>query len=152
MSAPATQRTHIVTCPNCGKRNRVPAVGESAPKCGNCHRPLPWIADAGDDDFADVVERSPVPALVDFWAVWCGPCRMVSPVLERLAAERAGTLKLVKVDVDGAPRLSQRFAIRAVPTLLVVRNGDVLAQQAGAAPEPALRGWLEAALTERGER
>jgi thioredoxin 2 len=152
MSAPATTRTNTVTCPHCGKRNRVPAVGASPPKCGNCHRPLPWIADAGDDDFADVAERAPVPVLVDLWAVWCGPCRMVSPVLERLAAERAGTLKLVKVDVDGAPRLSQRFAVRAVPTLMVMRNGEVLAQQAGAAPEPVLRSWLDGALSARGER
>src|SRR5689334_12513551 len=148
MSAPATQEAHIVTCPNCGTRNRVPAVGESAPKCGNCHRPLPWIADAGDDDFGDVAERSPVPVLVDLWAAWCGPCRVVSPALEKLATERAGTLKLVKVEVDDAPRLSERFTIQAVPTLMVLRNGEVLARQAGAAPQPVLRSWLEDALSE----
>jgi thioredoxin 2 len=152
MSAPATQRTGIVTCPNCGKRNRVPAVADAVPKCGNCHQALPWLADAGDDDFADIVERSPVPALVDMWATWCGPCRMVSPALERLAADRRGQIKLVKVDVDAAPRLSERFQIRAVPTLMVVRNGEVLARQAGAAPEPALRSWLDGALSGTGER
>jgi thioredoxin 2 len=152
MSAPATQKTGIVTCPNCGKRNRVPAVADAVPKCGNCHQALPWLADAGDDDFADIVERSPVPALVDMWATWCGPCRMVSPALERLAADRRGQIKLVKVDVDAAPRLSERFQIRAVPTLLVVRNGEVLARQAGAAPEPALRSWLDGALSGTGER
>ena len=146
MSAPTTARTSTIACPHCGKRNRVPAAAASPPKCGNCHQALPWIADAGDDDFAEVAERSPVPVLVDLWATWCGPCRMVSPALERLATERAGDLKLVKVDVDAAPRLSQRFEVRAVPTLMVLRDGQVLARQPGAAPEPALRSWLDGAL------
>jgi thioredoxin 2 len=146
MSAPVIGRTSIVTCPNCSKRNRVPAAADSVPKCGNCHQPLPWIADAGDDDFAEVAERSPVPVLVDMWATWCGPCRMVSPALEQLATERRGQIKLVKVDVDAAPRLSQRFEIRAVPTLMVLRNGEVVARQAGAAPVPVLRNWLDGAL------
>ena len=110
-----TARSTVVTCPHCGKRNRVPVSAGSVPKCGNCHERLPWIADAGDDDFAEVAEQAPVPVLVDLWATWCGPCRMVSPALERLATQRAGELKLVKVDVDKAPRLSQRFEVRAVP-------------------------------------
>jgi len=152
MSAPATQKTGIVTCPNCGKRNRVPAVADAVPKCGNCHQALPWLADAGDDDFADIAERSPIPALVDMWATWCGPCRMVSPALERLATDRRGQIKLVKVDVDAAPRLSERFQVRAVPPLMVLRDGEVLARQAGAAPEPALRSWLDGALSGTGER
>jgi thioredoxin 2 len=146
MSAPATPRTGTVTCPHCGQRNRVPAVAGSAPKCGNCHQLLPWIADAGDDDFPQVAERSPVPVLVDLWATWCGPCRMVSPVLVQLATERAGEIKLVKVDVDAAPRLSERFQVRAVPTLMVLRDGELIARQAGAAPAPALRSWLDTAL------
>ncbi len=150
MSAPATARTSLVTCPHCAKKNRVPAAAGSTPKCGNCHERLPWIADAGDDDFAEVAERAPVPVLVDLWATWCGPCRMVSPALERLATERAGELKLVKVDVDRAPRLSQRFEVRAVPTLMVLRDGEVLARQPGAAPEPALRTWLDQSLQSKG--
>lgn len=147
MSAPATARTSTIACPHCGKRNRVPVFAGSVPKCGNCHERLPWIADAGDHDFAEVAERAPVPVLVDLWATWCGPCRMVSPALERLATERAGELKLVKVDVDTAPGLSQRFEVRAVPTLMVLRDGEVLARQPGAAPEPALRSWLDGALS-----
>jgi thioredoxin 2 len=152
MSAPAPPRTGTVSCPHCGQRNRVPAAADNRPKCGNCHQHLPWIADAGDDDFAQVAERSPVPVLVDLWATWCGPCRMVSPVLQRLAIERAGDLKLVKVDVDAAPQLSQRFQVRAVPTLMVLRDGEVVARQAGAAPEPALRSWVDGALSGSGER
>lgn len=150
MSAPAAARTSLVTCPHCAKRNRVPAVAASAPRCGNCHEHLPWIAEAGDDDFAEVVEQAPVPVLVDLWATWCGPCRMVSPALERLATQRAGELKLVKVDVDQASRLSQRFEVRSVPTLMVLRDGQLLARQAGAAPEPVLRTWLDEALHAKG--
>jgi thioredoxin 2 len=151
MSAPATARTSVVACPHCSKKNRVPAAADSIPRCGNCHQALPWIVDAGDDDFAEVVEHSPVPVLVDLWATWCGPCKMVSPALERIAVDRAGELKLAKVDVDSAPRLSQRFEVRAVPTLMVWRDGKLLARQPGAAPEPALRSWLDQALRSKPE-
>ncbi|MGA8331518.1 MAG: thioredoxin [Mycobacterium sp.] len=136
-------KSTTVVCPNCGKRNRVPAAADGKPRCGNCHHWLPWVVDAGDLDFAEIVERSTVPVLVDLWATWCGPCRMVSPALERLAAERAGSLKLVKVDVDSAPAISQRFSVRAVPTLLLIDHGQVLARQSGAAPIAALRDWLD---------
>jgi thioredoxin 2 len=136
----------IVTCEHCGKKNRVPAAAQGYPRCGNCHRPLPWIVDANDDNFAEVVERAGIPVLVDLWAVWCGPCRMVSPVLEQLAREYAGKIKLVKIDVDATPKLSQRFQVQAVPTLMVLSGGEVIARQAGAAPAPVLREWLEQAL------
>ncbi|WP_227981146.1 thioredoxin [Nocardia spumae] len=139
--------TEKVKCPNCGKVNKVAAAGEGKPRCGNCHEPLPWIASAGDDDFVEVAERSAMPVLVDLWATWCGPCRTVSPALEQLARERAGGIKLVKVDVDAAPRTAERFTVRAVPTLLVMDRGEVLARHAGAAPVPQLRGWLDQALS-----
>lgn len=137
-----------VKCAHCGKVNRVPAAADGTPRCGNCHEPLPWIAAARDEDFAAVAEQSSVPVLVDLWATWCGPCRMVSPALEQLAGERAGRIKLVKVDVDAAPLTSERFTVRAVPTLLVMDRGEVLARQAGAAPVPQLRAWLDRALSE----
>jgi thioredoxin 2 len=140
--------TSTVTCPHCGKRNRVPAAAEGKPRCANCHRWLPWIALAGDLDFPDVVEKASVPVLVDVWATWCGPCQMVSPALEQLAAERAGQLKLVKVDVDRAPAIAQRFTVRAVPTLLLINHGEVLARQSGAASISVLRNWLDKSLTE----
>jgi thioredoxin 2 len=138
--------SRIIECPHCGKKNRVPPAASGIPRCGNCHQPLPWIADAGDDSFAEVVEQSTLPVVVDLWATWCGPCRMVSPALERVARELAGKIKLVKVDVDQAPKLSERFAVQAVPTLMVVRGGNVIARQPGAAPAGVLRKWVEDAL------
>lgn len=139
----------VVKCTHCGKRNRVPAGAEGKPRCGNCHQWLPWITSAGDLDFARVVEKASVPVLVDLWATWCAPCRMVGPALEQLAAERAGQLKLVKVDVDAAPATAQRFTVRAVPTLLLMDRGRVLARQSGATSVAALRGWLDRSLSVR---
>ena len=133
----------LVRCPNCGRRNRVPAAASGTPRCGNCHRPLPWIVDATDDTFADVAEKASVPVVVDLWAPWCGPCRMVSPALAQVAAQLAGRVKLVKVNVDSSPRLQQRFGVQAIPTLLILRDGQVAAQRAGAAPVADLRAWVE---------
>jgi thioredoxin 2 len=136
----------LIQCPHCGRTNRIPAAASGHPRCGNCKRDLPWIVDSGDDDFGVVAEQSPVPALIDFWAAWCGPCRMVSPVLDKLARERAGRIKLVKVDVDRAPRLSGRFDVQAIPTLMIIVAGKVVARQAGAAPAQVLRSWVDGAL------
>jgi thioredoxin 2 len=138
----------VVVCPNCGRRNRVPAAAEGRPQCGNCGTALPWIAVAGDHDFTEVAERSAVPVLVDLWATWCLPCRTVSPALEQLARDLAGRIKLVKVDVDAAPGLAQRFEVQAVPTLLLLDGGRVVSRQIGAAPAPRLRTWVERELRE----
>jgi thioredoxin 2 len=136
----------IVVCDQCGKKNRVPSAASGGPRCATCHSPLAWIADAGDDDFGEVVEAATRPVLVDLWAPWCGPCRMVSPALEHLAHEFAGRMKLVKVNVDESPRVTQRFGVQGIPTLLVMRGADVIARETGAAGEPALRAWLQDAL------
>ncbi|SDT12396.1 thioredoxin [Pseudarthrobacter equi] len=139
-----------MACPACGKTNRIPAQAAGRPRCGSCKAGLPWIVDAGDADFGSVAEASPVPVLVDFWAEWCGPCRMVSPALDKLARERPGAIKLVKVDVDKSPALSRRFDVQAIPTLMVLVDGNVAARQAGAAPADALRSWLDKALSGAG--
>jgi thioredoxin 2 len=134
--------SEIVACPHCGQRNRVPAVAAGTPRCGNCHNPLPWITHASDESFDDVVSQARVPVLVDLWATWCGPCRMVSPALEQVARDLAGSVKLVKVDVDASPRTSARFGVQAVPTLLIMDRGEVRARRAGAAPAASIRQWV----------
>ncbi len=94
---------NVIRCENCGRKNRVPAAASGVPRCAQCHAPLPWLTEAGDDNFAEVADQATIPVLVDLWAPWCGPCHMVSPALERLAREMAGRIKLVKVNVDAAP-------------------------------------------------
>lgn len=147
--APHGSRTsaRTVTCTRCGRRNRVPAEAQGSPRCGNCRAPLPWIAEAGDADFREVAEQASLPVLVDLWATWCGPCRMVSPALEHVAEDLAGRIKLVKVDVDRAPGLARRFDVQAVPTLLILDDGRQVARRTGAAPTNALRQWVDATLS-----
>jgi thioredoxin 2 len=142
----STRRSTTVTCGSCGATNRVPAVAEGTPRCGRCTSPLPWVVDADDGDFHAVADGSSLPVLVDVWAPWCGPCRMVSPALEKLAVELAGRLKLVKVDADENPQVSRRFEVQSIPTLVLLRQGEVLDQQVGALPEHRLRSWLESTL------
>lgn len=149
MRTVTTNRSKTVACEKCGRKNRVPAAAEGRPQCGNCGASLPWIVDAGDDDFAEIAEQAAPVVLVDLWATWCGPCRRVSPALEQVARELAGKIKLVKVDVDQAPQLSQRFQVQAVPTLLLLDRGKVIARQAGAAPASTLRQWVEDTLAGR---
>ncbi|MCW2761248.1 MAG: Thioredoxin [Marmoricola sp.] len=136
----------VVVCQHCHTKNRVPAAAGGAPQCGKCHSPLAWIVDATDDDFADVVEKATIPVLVDIWAPWCGPCRMVSPALEQLAGEMAGQLKLVKVNTDESPQVSQRFNVMSIPTLLLFKDGEVVDEQVGAVPAATLRTWLQGKL------
>ena len=142
-----TTSSEVIKCPVCGKKNRVPSAASGIPQCGNCHSPLPWITDAGTGTYHEVVEASSVPVLIDLWAPWCGPCHLVSPALEQLANDFAGRVKLVKINVDESPSISQQFGVQGIPTLLVTRKGEVIARQTGAAPESTLRTWLENALS-----
>ena len=136
----------VTTCPSCRAPNRVPAVATGTPRCGKCQATLAWIADADDRTFTDVVERSPLPVVVDLWAPWCGPCRVVSPILEQLAGEFAGRCKLVKVNVDESPAVARRFAVQGIPTLVAMRAGTELGRQVGAAPAHVLREWISSTL------
>jgi thioredoxin 2 len=134
--------TTVVKCPNCGSKNRVAASAEGIPRCGVCHHALPWVVDATGMTFDDEV-RASVPVLVDFWAPWCGPCRMVSPIVERLAVELAGRLKVVKLNTDEAPDIAGRFAVQGIPLLVLLRDGVEVDRRVGAHPEAALRQWLQ---------
>jgi len=136
----------IQACPSCGRRNRVPAAAAGSPRCAACKAPLPWLAEADDASFASVVEQSPTPVLVDLWAPWCGPCRQVSPAVERMAHRHVGRLKVAKVNVDLSPAVATRYNAMSIPTLLLIRDGRVVDRQVGAVPEPQLDGWVRRAL------
>ena len=136
----------IAGCPSCGTRNRVRAAAPGVPHCGSCGAPLPWLADGDGDSFAAVVERSPLPVLVDFWAPWCGPCRMVEPVVRQMSRDLAGRLKVVRVNTDEAPGLGQRFQVMGIPTLMLFDRGQVRDRITGAVDAATMRGWLDTRL------
>jgi thioredoxin 2 len=137
--------SRVTPCPSCGTKNRVPVASTGRPQCASCHTPLPWLVDAGDADLAAALDTGYL-VLVDLWAPWCAPCRMVAPVLERLAARYVGTVKVVKVNVDDNPQAAARFDARSIPTLAMVRNGETVARIVGAQPEPVLAQRIDALL------
>jgi len=131
----------VIRCASCGTANRVRSTPRGTPQCAKCHTKLPWVVTADESTFAAETTSS-VPVLVDFWAPWCGPCRMVSPVLERLAGRFAGAFKVVKVNVDENPGLAARFDARSIPLLVLIRDGEEAARQIGAVPEAQLLAWI----------
>jgi thioredoxin 2 len=146
----------IQTCSNCGTKNRInETVGLAhQPVCGKCGARLPAPAAAAngtphevsDDSFArDVIEASSTrPVLVDAWAEWCGPCRMIAPVLDELAAESNGRYRIAKLNVDENPRTAAQFNIRSIPTLLIFKNGKLVDLILGAQPKQAIAARLAA--------
>ena len=139
----------LVRCPSCGAINRVPAAKLAAglrPRCGRCKTSLPVAAEpltVSDVTFASEVERSPLPVLVDAWAPWCGPCRMIAPVIEELAAEMAGRVRVTKLNVDENPATAARFNLRSIPTLLVLSGGREVDRLIGAQPKAEIVRRLE---------
>ena len=141
MAAPTIHPMTIIACPSCGARNRIGPVARGTPRCPRCKSALPWVVAADSGTFGEETTAS-VPVVVDFWADWCGPCRMIAPVLQDLATRHAGRLKVVKVDVDANPELGARFGAQSIPLLVVLRDGREVDRIVGALPRPALEARL----------
>jgi thioredoxin 2 len=135
------EATTIITCPNCGRKNRVRPIASGVPRCSVCHHLLPWIVEATAETFDQEITAS-VPVLVDFWAPWCGPCRMISPLVEQSGRENAGRLKVVKLNVDEAPAISERYGVQGIPLLVLFRDGTETSRLVGAVPREQLNRWL----------
>jgi thioredoxin 2 len=128
----------IASCSQCGAQNRLSASQQNqVPICGKCKHPLPWILAGTDSSFREELETA-TPVLVDFWAAWCGPCRMTAPVLEEIARDKAGQIKVLKIDVDRNPAASSQFNILSIPTLILFKNGNPVETIVGALPKAAL--------------
>ena len=128
----------VVACPRCGAQNRLGTPPQGAvPRCGKCKTPLPWLVAGSDASWGHDLQ-APIPVLVDFWAPWCQPCRLVEPVLEELARDFAGRLKVVKVNIDENPQMAGRYRVQSIPALLVFNDGQLLDTVVGALPKAAL--------------
>ena len=148
------ERGILVACPKCGRRNRMKYEGLGKVfRCGQCKselRPLGEPVDVSSEPVFDaMITHSTLPVLVDFWAPWCGPCKMVAPEIRKVANETAGQVLVAKVNTEELPAVGRRFRVTAIPTMSIFKNGTEVAHQAGAMPAPAIRKFLEQALVER---
>ena len=139
----------VVACANCGTKNRVnlDAALDRQPVCGKCGKALPAPATdpitVTDANFPQVVENSPIPVLLDLWAAWCGPCRMLAPTIEMLARELAGQVLVGKLDVDANQRTAAKFGVQGIPTLLILKNGREVDRLVGVQSREAILGRLD---------
>jgi thioredoxin 2 len=143
----------IITCPNCGSKNRIDDRAQSLqPVCGKCGQKLPVSVTADstakpltvtDATFASAVLQADKPVLLDCWAPWCGPCRMIAPIVDQLAAESAGRYIIAKLNTDENPRISAQFRIDAIPTMLLFHRGQLIERIVGMQPKQALQALLE---------
>ncbi len=148
------QQTEIETivCPTCGALNRAPVAklaSGARPKCGKCHTPIftgAPIAVANAAAFDRHVGQGTLPVLVDFWAEWCGPCKMMAPMFARAAETLEPDVQLLKVDTEALPDVAARYGIRSIPTLILFRGGREIARQAGAMDAATIERWTRQAL------
>jgi thioredoxin 2 len=150
MALSSDDRGVLLKCPNCGQMNRQGYQHLNRTiRCAKCHTSLPKPAApvdvASTAAFDALVKQSPVPVLVDFWAPWCGPCHMMAPEVEKLAQQTTGSALIVKVDTEAVPELGERYGIRAIPTVAVFKNGEVVVRESGARPAAALHDLLKRA-------
>ncbi len=137
----------VVACGACGKKNRMvyERLGEAV-QCGQCKEPIKPPAEPielhASADFDRLIAQSPLPVVVDYWAPWCGPCRMVAPELQKVAARQAGQAIVVKVNTDELSELGQRFNIRSIPTLAIFAGGKELARESGARPAEEIEAFI----------
>lgn len=142
----------MIACKTCGATNRVPTIKLEQglePVCGRCKAALPVSTpiNVTDHTFSTIVEQAKLPVLVDLWAEWCGPCRMIAPVIEQLAAEMAGRLRVAKLNVDENPATANRFRIMSIPALLIFKDGREVERIVGAQPKSAIAGRLQQWIT-----
>ena len=131
----------VLACPSCGARNRVGAIASGTPRCAKCKTMLPWLVNADTASF-DAEATASVPVVVDLWAAWCGPCRMIAPILEQISEEYSGKLKIVKLNVDENPGPASEFSVFSIPTLILFKGGEQAERLVGYMPKQALMGRL----------